>query len=1367
MSKSTQNLQYQDYSMQDNSKFLDQSQISFHKSNYIQQNHDQTFQLANPYSNRKIDSSLNFPDLMRDGEQKRQNIFIQQDNSLFDRNAKVFSQTVFDLASDIEANSVCKDQFEQGLHKIFDSKQGNQKSNVDEGDMLNRRSQQRLIIDVKSSNEINNSLCSKNGGSNQLIDYQNGNNSPVKIPPLNIHKTKKHATQIPTNFSQKEISLQIQNQQLDNNSSGYGGNLMSQLASKISQKHSSYAISYSSNQNESQVISNRMNDSSQGSNNGQNINYSQKLELNSINIQTDKGRNLITTNKNDSIANNPNAQDIPSYCGNNLNNNQRIINQPLLNDREANGADDQAFEELQKKKRSRMSVVQQSTINKFSFKFFKKANMIKKFIQTMVSQLPSKVFEKLEYRHFNIIGDAVFQFNNMTSDNEIIFKKKFQKGKTFHKSSTVGSNIERAISSRNQFSFTEQFPIIQPNQIFLVFWNIFFLIFLLIQLVIIPLLCVYDQAKDTQPFLFITEPFAIAVFVIQILLNLNTGFYSEGEIVKSRLQIFQKYLRFYLWIDLITIMAVIACMQNQNIQYIKFIYILRIIQVLQLLNTIEEHFQLQQKYYTVYELTKLYTLIFFVAHYSSCIFYLISKTDYQNNPENSTWIKSIGVNNEYWTIIYLDSIYFSFVTMVTVGFGDIVPKSSHEKIYVTFFSVVSCGIFGYAVNTIGAIFHELSQKQANYKLKKFEITQYMEGRQIQRASQIKVLKYLEYMNSQEEERNFLCKGEIILSGISKNLREEIYQDFFGKILFNSNIFKNTFSNKLIQQLSLVMKEITLGPGDIIFSKGDTDNKLYYVFKGVVENTLEINNQTIKFGQYMQGEFFGQSGFFADVPRYFTAKSKGTTHIVYCKREDMLKLIQENPQDKEQFAMCKDEILFKQNICGHKCLSCLKPGHIEEKCNYINIKINQPLLIVKNNYSVDQQRCPAERLMKKKYKAVKKYIVTKKLLKQLRVTCVLEAVEQWDDLAILQDNKITDKEFFMRMPKVSYNEANQCMQETGDSLYSGDEEDFQFFSKEDYKGSQDLVQGLSDMNPASNINITNNKNSNRVNLRHQTHKLSIKNEEFSIDKQSISRSKTKNETYAFSSPTQVNKRFQQLDLNQTSIQSGVQAFPQIQQENNPTLQRQNSQKTARTMQRHDSSSSINSYQGTFKRNASRNLSHFGTQAQTAQYINLQIASNMMAAKQYSDTKIESPRNRSNLSAFNTKPQDSKQDQKLSSLNAENADQQKQMQQNQQFEDFFIETIENDFDFMKEYTVYYPQNNITQVLRQIRKIWLEKFTKKRAKTKHSYKTTQRSKKDQIKFIKKSETKITQKTQPLQKIDTKNTQKTFTNYNQSFMN
>ena len=39
----------------------------------------------------------------------------------------------------------------------------------------------------------------------------------------------------------------------------------------------------------------------------------------------------------------------------------------------------------------------------------------------------------------------------------------------------------------------------------------------------------------------------------------------------------------------------------------------------------------------------------------------------------------------------------------------------NEKIYVIIMAIVSSGIFGYVVNTIGTIFSDLTMKEAEYK----------------------------------------------------------------------------------------------------------------------------------------------------------------------------------------------------------------------------------------------------------------------------------------------------------------------------------------------------------------------------------------------------------------------------------------------------------------------------------------------------------------------------------------------------------------------------------------------------------------------------------------------------------------------------
>jgi hypothetical protein len=45
-------------------------------------------------------------------------------------------------------------------------------------------------------------------------------------------------------------------------------------------------------------------------------------------------------------------------------------------------------------------------------------------------------------------------------------------------------------------------------------------------------------------------------------------------------------------------------------------------------------------------------------------------------------------------------MYFSMVTMITLGYGDVVPISEEEKIYTIFISMIACGFFSYVLGSV-------------------------------------------------------------------------------------------------------------------------------------------------------------------------------------------------------------------------------------------------------------------------------------------------------------------------------------------------------------------------------------------------------------------------------------------------------------------------------------------------------------------------------------------------------------------------------------------------------------------------------------------------------------------------------------------
>ena len=351
-------------------------------------------------------------------------------------------------------------------------------------------------------------------------------------------------------------------------------------------------------------------------------------------------------------------------------------------------------------------------------------------------------------------------------------------------------------------------------------WDFIVGVILIIQMLYIPVYVSFVEniyQNDDVAIYMVTslmEQIMIIFLFFDIILNFLTGFYHKGVYIDKKSKIAGNYLKTQFFLDLVPLIFLILVFWKNQSKFFSVFFMINIVKIKKIFHKVEEALHLHVRFSSLLRLFKLAGLIIFLSHISACMWHMIAILEISFNNNILTWLHVYGQLNESTFSRYVYSFYYSIVTIVTVGYGDIIPQNTTERIFSSLLILVGCGTFGYCISNLGSIFMEMSIEENKFNTKIAEINDYMVKNNINFNLQNKVRRYLEYLFNEEKEGD--NKGLVVLQSLSKSLKEELMMDVYGKEIKNINFLSLNFSENFLNALILKFKEVSYGPEEIIF-----------------------------------------------------------------------------------------------------------------------------------------------------------------------------------------------------------------------------------------------------------------------------------------------------------------------------------------------------------------------------------------------------------------------------------------------------------------------------------------------------------------------------------------------------------------------
>lgn len=408
--------------------------------------------------------------------------------------------------------------------------------------------------------------------------------------------------------------------------------------------------------------------------------------------------------------------------------------------------------------------------------------------------------------------------------------------------------------------------ILNPDHWVYTVWYAWTLLVIFIFVWLVPIRLAFDaRTAETGRFtpLLSLETFIDAVFFLDIMITFRLAFREYGKLVKEPKAIFKNYFKFRFWIDFVGCFPFGLLFESSTtdrtskmvFELLGLLRFLRIGRLVQFMHRCENNFKLN---YSVLAIGKFVSILLAVGHMSGCGMYLTAR---YNEFVPGTWIadKAPHLPNATLSEQYVTSVYWSFTTLTTVGYGDFSPVHISERIVCMIVMIINVGLSAYILGNMTLLATKQDAKTAMYRARMQDLHHYMKSHHIPEELCQQAQTHLQLAANMSKDQH------AVMQHVPPFIRLQIQRHLFRDTIMGQELFQGAMEMFLDQLVSEVTVE-NFFEDDYIFSVGDNPNAFYIVLEGSVHLIQKGSRKKLA-----KGETFGVDSVMCDVPQIYTAR----------------------------------------------------------------------------------------------------------------------------------------------------------------------------------------------------------------------------------------------------------------------------------------------------------------------------------------------------------------------------------------------------------------------------------------------------------------------------------------------------------------